>query len=93
MQAVHLDAPAHRCHVAPVRILEGEANSLSGELPGQFRRCCHERTDTGFDQNQSGQTADQAGIVVDFEDNTLLAALLATMTSISSGWSSNSTFP
>lgn len=37
MQAVHLDAPAHRVgHVAPVRILEGKANSLSGELTGNF---------------------------------------------------------
>lgn len=35
MQAVHLDAPGHRIgQIAPVRIQEGKANSLSGVLAG-----------------------------------------------------------
>jgi tRNA-2-methylthio-N6-dimethylallyladenosine synthase len=35
MQAVHLDAPTHRIgQIAPVSVLEGKANSLSGILAG-----------------------------------------------------------
>ena len=37
MQAVHVEAPAHRIgQIAPVRILEGKANSLSGVLAGNM---------------------------------------------------------